>query len=152
MPVLLLTSSPLSTAFPAIESDANASSQSYTQFSKPPINCTCIPGPQATAECTDVRAHPPVSFHSLFSRQICDYANHFQRKAEARGHSLYIVQRQKLELACWIYRISLLQWNCTFLFSRQRVHQLSLTPWSYLMVFYSVSTLISSHGLQWDDA
>lgn len=35
-------------------------------------------------------------------------------KAEARGPFLYIVERQKLELVCWIYCISLLHLSCTF--------------------------------------
>lgn len=140
MPVLILISVPLSTASPAVESDAETSFQSCT-FNSPnlaPINCTCIPGPQATAECTDGREHAPVSFHILFSKQILDYANHYHMKAEARGYSLYIVERQKLELACWIYCISLLHLSCTFLFSRGWAHRLlSLVPWSYSMLLYN---------------
>lgn len=33
-------------------------------------------------------------------------------------------------------------------FSRQWTHKLSLIPWSYSMLLYSASTLITSHGLQ----
>lgn len=41
VPVLVLTSLPLSTAFPAVESDANASFQSYT-FNSPDLPSTVL--------------------------------------------------------------------------------------------------------------
>lgn len=71
-------------------------------------------------------------------------------KAEARGYSLYIVERQKLELACWIYCISLLHLSCTFLFSRGWAHRLlSLVPWSYSMLLYNAWLCSYTHHFSW---